>query len=132
MVLLRPVSQTVISTSTFGMPVYDWIAYWTPTAWTQATLLNGWTHQSGSPLSYRKRGDFVDLKGRCDNASGIAWANVFQLPTGMRPPGVTIIMSPVVMAGVWTGSPLNVAPDGFVSTMAGVTAYAPVGSFPVS
>jgi len=85
MVLTRPVTQTKISTTDFGQPVYDWIMANTPTAWTNLALINGWTNKGGAspPSRYRKIGDMVTVQVAVGGGSnGVAIA---QLPAGHIP-----------------------------------------------
>lgn len=87
MVLLRPVTKTIISTTEFGQPVYDWIMANSPSAWQTLTMQNGWTpYAVGSypPCSFRRLGNMLQLRGM---TSGGVPGNVpcATLPAGFRP-----------------------------------------------
>ena len=94
MAIARPVTKTIISTTAFGIPVVDWINAWTPTAWVNIPLQNGWTADGVYVPQYRKEGDTVRLRG---NMVGTVAGStiVFTLPVGFRPLGDA--QFPVVM-----------------------------------
>lgn len=66
-------------------PINDFITYWTPSPWTNAALVNGWSNFPGyQSAQYRKRGDMVDMRGVIQ--SGASSTVAFVLPVGFRPP----------------------------------------------
>lgn len=92
MAILRPVTKTLISSSSWGIPITDEVNRLTPLvdgakagAWQAMALANGWANFNGgySTAMYRKRGDMVDCKG---TISGGATGSVFaSLPVGFTP-----------------------------------------------
>ena len=79
MVIVRPITRTIISTVSFGFPVVDWINNMTPTPWVAPTYLNGWTGNA----KYRRIGDILYLGGNL--AGGAIGQQMFLLPTGFIP-----------------------------------------------
>lgn len=93
MAITRPQTDTIISTTQWGIPITDAVNANTtdivamkPTAWTDITLLNGyiWENPFQKP-QYRKVGDTVQIRGSLYVASANQSA-VFVLPAGFRPP----------------------------------------------
>lgn len=97
MAITVPTIGTEIDVVTFGKPVVDQLNALVPTAWTMATLLTGWTHQANESVEYRKVGDVVQIRGRCNNAGATGgFLSLFTLPVGFRPPkNLMIYMSQV-------------------------------------
>lgn len=91
MAIVRPITKTLISSATWGVPITDEVNRLsplvdgrTPTVWTGVVFQNGWATAGGwQPGQYRKVGDVVQLRG---NITGTAPATAFTLPTGFRPP----------------------------------------------
>lgn len=136
MAITRPTTKTVISTTAWGWPVTDAVnantadlAALKPGAWIQATMQNGWTHFAGQPISYRKVGDVVSIRGR---ASGSAtWVAIFTLPVGYRPP-YDVIFAVGGVNSSWFTTTVQVAATGIVNSMATLTDIAPVLSFSIT
>lgn len=86
MAINQPVTRTIISTTDFGIPVAQFINFWTPTPWTPITLMNGFSNQAGwTPASYRKIGDIVYMRATLAG-TGSASVTAWVLPVGFRPP----------------------------------------------
>lgn len=124
MALVRPVTKTIISTTEFGHPVYDWIAANTPTAWTQLPFLNGWQNfGSGyAALRYRKIGDIVYIQGAAKGGSAPpspGQISIGMLPAGFRPVVATINVVLFGGSDTWGGmGRLDVWSDGNVMVVA--------------
>lgn len=85
MAITRPVTRTIISTTGWGIPITDAVnALATEPGWTNITYMNGFTTYSGyAPLSYRKVGDLVFLRGGV--VPGPVNTPMGQLPPTVRP-----------------------------------------------
>lgn len=72
--------------TTTGLTV-NGVSY-TPTAWTAATLQNGWVNLSAgfATAAYRKVGDMVQLRGLVRSGTVDANTPILTLPAGSRPP----------------------------------------------
>lgn len=84
-----PVTNTVIRTTTWGIPISNEVNRLTlltaPTPWVTPTFSNGWVPLAGNQGSqYRKIGDIVYLRGNV--SSGAIGQIAFTLPVGFRPP----------------------------------------------
>lgn len=121
MVLVRPVTRTRISTETFGHPVFDWITANTPTAWTTATLQNGWVHEY--PMQYRKVGDVVFIRGTIKD--GTMNSNITTLPVGYRLATLNRIGVFGMLTGTGTVSTarLDVQTSGVIALLNGAANY---------
>jgi hypothetical protein len=97
MAILRPITKTLISSASWGIPITDEVNRLTPlvdgakpTAWTNFTMLNGWvTFDTYQPAAYRKVGDMVQIRGII--ASGSQNLACCVLPAGFRPPKDLIV-----------------------------------------
>lgn len=65
-----------------------------PGAWTNLTLTNGWTTDSGAPdrARVRKIGPFVQIEAVIQRNAGASTASPFSLPTGFIPSSFTSIL----------------------------------------
>lgn len=118
-----PITKTQIATVPWGIPITNEVnrltTVTTPTAWTPATLQNGWVNTGGSwPVAaYRKIGDNVQLRGMVQ--SGAVGTVIFTLPVGFRPIGS---MQVPVVTGGGTYGVITLAADGTVTASVGNTA----------
>lgn len=114
MPIQQPVTRTIISTTAFGIPVAQFINFWTPTAWTPITAFtNGWGNVSGWQASqYRKWGDNVQVRGYIQ--SGTANTTAFVLPVGFRPPVTLTLTSNTFISGVRVMQMVQVQSNGSV------------------
>jgi hypothetical protein len=95
--------------TTAGLTV-NGVSY-TPTTWTAATLLNGWSHYGNGyhAVGYRKVGDVVEMRGVAAGGTiGAPSPSMLLMPTGFRP--VASLMFAAI-AGNALGR-INVNPDG--------------------
>jgi len=100
MAINRPTTKTIISTSNWGIPITDEVNRLTtqsntnttditnlkPTAWTNASLANGWTNWGGNVqvLQYRKVGDIVYIRGGLKSPGPSGATVITTLPAGFR------------------------------------------------
>lgn len=98
MAIPLPVTQTVINSSAWGIPLTTEVNRMTtevnrmtplvvaPTAWTNPTFMNGWVNYGTpyAPVQYRKVGDLAYIRGLMK--SGATSAVAFMMPIGFRPP----------------------------------------------
>jgi hypothetical protein len=105
MAINPPVTHTVISTQQWGIPITNQvnlntadIAAMKPTAWTNATLINGWITASGTP-QYRKIGDNVQIRGNV--GQGSQGSVITNIPAGFRPPFALYLASSSFTGTAW-------------------------------
>lgn len=98
MVLMRPVTKTVISSTEFGQPVYDWIMANSPTPWVAMPLMNGATAgSSGVPMARKLMGNVQMKGGFVGGTNGVAACT---LPAGHWP-SVAVEMIAYQFNGGW-------------------------------
>jgi hypothetical protein len=144
-----PITRTKIATQPWGIPITNEVNRLTTqsdsnklrldalepkvatTAWINCTLVNGWTHQAGGPLQYRKVGDEVSIRGRVDGA-GAAWLPITTLPVGYRAPVEIMIATPVVKASAWVVNALQFTAAGQLIPTEYVSSWAPTFTFSIT
>lgn len=123
MAILRPVTKTLISSSSWGIPITDEVNRLTPlvdaakpTAWTNLTLQNGWTASTASMApQYRKVGDMVQIRGSV--GGGSPGTTIVTLPAGFRSFQDINQVSAMYNGATWLFAVLSVYPT------TGVIAY---------
>lgn len=136
MAITPPVAGQQITVEAFGIPITNEVNRMTPittvTAWTQATLQNGWAHQAGQVVQYRKVGDMVQIRGRMDGGTS-GFVAYFLLPVGFRPPYLMQSAIAVVKGGAWNSDAIQILTNGEVTgASAGIVTYSFALSFSVS
>jgi len=98
MAIVRPVTKTLISVPNWGVPITDEVNRLTtltgsnvPSAWTNATLLNGWSNHADGGLQYRKVGDIVYIRGRIVGV--LNFTSAWNIPAGFRPARAANLMA---------------------------------------
>lgn len=120
--LIRPVTRTVISTTDFGQPVYDWIMANAITPWVNLPLSNGWVTTSAA-AAYCKIGPVTYLRGSVGSGTSTPGTVIGTLPAGFRSP-VSLQRATVYFYAQWYATEIDIYPDGRIT----MGATAPVGT----
>lgn len=132
MAILRPVTKTLISSSSWGVPITDEVNRLsplvdgrTPTAWTNVAFTNGWSNQGGGSqgVQYRKSGDMVQMRGQMGN--GVMGSVAFTLPSGFRPPALFMLPTGAynTQTSIWLVARMDINADGRCVPIDGFNQY---------
>ena len=128
-----PAAGQMVSAELFGAPVANEVNRLTPlvdgrtpTPWVTCTLQNSWGHYAGQqPLSYRKVGDIVYMRGCV--SGGTIGSTLTTLPAGFRPP-ILLAFPLVCTLAAGPGPEINIKPDGTCTISNTTNTYVHVGA----